>query len=123
MSVTKHERIESILRHMKHDAEDAIRFAQLAGTYELFLNDELIRKGVVMSIINIGELTKQLPDDYKDAHAEIPWKQIAHMRNHAVHGYHSVKLDIVWETARESIPEFLRFVEEQLALYERGERP
>lgn len=107
-------RIRVILEHMLDDALDAMRFAQEIGNAEAFANNRLYRKAVIMSILNIGELTKQLPQDFKLEHNEIPWKKIAGMRDIAAHGYHVMDDDIIWDVVTHSIPQLARFLEEQL---------
>lgn len=69
-----------------------------------------------MSVINLGELTKRLPDDYKRHHIGIPWRKIAGMRDLAAHGYHTMDYEIIWSVAQESIPELLAFIDRQLTI-------
>ena len=64
-------RIWVILEHMKKDVLDAIQFSEEISSIEAFAANPLYRKAIVMSIINIGELTKNLPDDFRSAHQEI----------------------------------------------------
>ncbi|MDR1112040.1 MAG: DUF86 domain-containing protein [Deltaproteobacteria bacterium] len=75
----------------------------------------MIRKAVVMSLLNIGELASHLPQDYIQTHDILPWKAMIGMRNLAAHGYHIMNLEIVWDTAENSIPELLAFLEKELA--------
>ena len=67
-----------------------------------------------MSILNIGELVKKLPEDYKISHDEIPWKQISGMRDIAAHGYHVMDDDIIWDVVTHSIPDLVGFLRVQL---------
>jgi len=100
---------------MLDDAIDAMRFAQEIGCAEAFSANRLYRKAVVMSILNIGELAKQLPQDFKLEHNEIPWKKITGMRDIAAHGYHIMDDDIIWDVVMHSIPQLAQFLEEQLS--------
>ena len=51
------------------------------------------------NILQIGELSRNaLNDDFKDAHPEIPWRQMYGLRNRIVHDYEDVRLKIVWDT-------------------------
>ena len=107
-------KIKNILEHMFEDASDIALFTQkLKNAVELSEN-RLYRKAIVMSILNIGELVKNLPDNFKQLHNNIPWKKIMAMRNIAAHGYHVMDDDIIWDVATQSIPELLRFLETQL---------
>ena len=107
-------RVRSILEHMLDDALDAMKFTEEIGNAEAFSENSLYRKAVVMSILNIGELAKNLPQDFKAAHTEIPWKQIMGMRNVAAHGYHEMDDDIIWDVVIHSIPELVSFIKGQL---------
>ncbi len=104
------ERTKRILTIMREDCEDTIAFADKAATFEEFCADKLIRKAIVMSIINIGELAKKLPDEFKAAHPDVPWRKIAGMRDLAAHGYHTMDYSIIWSVAKESIPDLLVFI-------------
>ena len=107
-------RVRSILEHMLEDAQDAIKFANEAYDISMFSSNKMIYKASVMSILNIGELTKQLPQEYKAAHNEIPWKSISGMRDVAAHGYHVMNHKIIWDVVKNHLPELVQFLEKQL---------
>ncbi len=48
---------------------------------------------------------KNLPEDFKEKHPEVPWKDIAGMRDRIVHFYFGIDYQIVWGTVQEDIPE------------------
>lgn len=72
--------------------------------YEQFLNDKLRYFAVLKNVEIIGEASYMISPVMKDAHPEIPWKQITKMRHILVHGYSSVLPEILWETATTDIP-------------------
>jgi len=108
------ERVEAILEHMLEDAEDVVLFAGEVGTLENFSQDIKTRKAIIMSLLNIGELSNQLPQDYKTANPEIPWKKMVGMRNIAAHRYKALHFDILWDTTQTTVPELLTFLKSQL---------
>jgi uncharacterized protein with HEPN domain len=63
----------------------------------------------------VGEATKGLSDGLKAGHPDIPWKQIAGMRDILIHHYFGVNLDLVWQVVEKHLPEFSSRVEEILA--------
>ncbi|GHV08298.1 DUF86 domain-containing protein [Campylobacterota bacterium] len=103
-----------IIEHMIDDAREAIDFTKQAESFETFAQNPLYYKAIVMSLINLGELTKHLPDDFKQAHKEIPWRKITGIRDIVVHGYHTVDKKIAWDTAINSVPELLVFLEKYI---------
>ena len=62
------------------------------------------QKAVVMSLINIGELSKAFTEDYIAAMPEIPWKAIRGFRNIAAHQYGIIDFEDVYKTVTEDIP-------------------
>lgn len=73
---------------------------------EDFLRDERTVRAVCMTLINIGELVKNLTAEWKDAHREIPWRAIAGMRDITAHKYQTLRKEDVYRTCAEDIPEF-----------------
>jgi len=80
--------------------EDFIRGFDL----EKFEADERTKRAVCMTIINIGELTKSLTEEFKNIHVHIPWKAIAGMRDITAHKYQTLKMGDVWVTILNDIP-------------------
>lgn len=54
---------------------------------EMFLADEKTKRAVSMTLINIGELVKNLTDKLKLNYPHILWKAISGMRDIAAHKY------------------------------------
>ncbi len=53
----------------------------------------------------IGEAVKKIPSSIKDKYRDIPWREIAGMRDVLVHDYFGVDLDVLWKTVQQDIPE------------------
>ena len=74
-------------------------------TLEAFLGNELLKRAVCMTVINIGELIKNTSDELRTAHREVPWKAAAGMRDIAAHKYQTLRMEDVYNTARIDFPE------------------
>jgi uncharacterized protein with HEPN domain len=72
--------------------------------YKDFMGDHLIQDGVVRQIEIIGEATKRLSAEIMIRYLEIPWKDIAGMRDKLIHNYFGVDLAAVWDTVKKDIP-------------------
>lgn len=70
-----------------------------------FLADETLKRAITRSLSIIGEATKKIPGDVKYAWQSISWRQMAGMRDRLVHDYMGVNYLIVWDVAKNIIPE------------------
>jgi len=52
----------------------------------------------------IGEAVKNLPDDFRKMHPQIPWKEIAGMRDKLIHDYFGVNILQTWNTVKKDLP-------------------
>ena len=75
-----------------------------AGGEQAFLASRLIQDGVIRNLEVIGEATKNLSSELRDANAAIPWRQIAGMRDVLIHDYLKVNLARVWRTVERDLP-------------------
>lgn len=87
------------------DSIDQIGKYTTAVTYDEFLENRLIQDAVIRQLEIIGEATKNLSVTTTDQFPEIPWKEIAGMRDKLIHVYFGVDLEEVWNTAKKDIPE------------------
>jgi uncharacterized protein with HEPN domain len=79
-----------------------------------FLGCDYIQDAVIRRLEIIGEAVKNLPPDFKERYTNIPWQQIAGMRDVLIHEYFGVDLNLTWQTVREDIPSLKSELEEIL---------
>lgn len=85
-----------------------IRIAeQMIGSYSLaeFQTNEMLKRAVCMTVINIGELIKNLSDSCRKSYPTIPWKAIAGFRDIAAHKYQTLRMEDVYETVIADFPD------------------
>lgn len=98
-------RDEDYLEHIQDAIAKIARYTD--GVEEAdFIADELRQDGVIRNMEVIGEAVTKLSPTLKGKHADVPWGEIAGMRNRLIHGYMEVNLELVWDTARQIIPPF-----------------
>ena len=85
------------------DAIDKILRFTSAGR-EAFLSDERTQDAVLRNIEIIGEAVKGVGEETRVAHAEVPWKEMAGMRNRVIHDYFRVDIDVVWDIVSQDLP-------------------
>lgn len=88
---------------------------QVNATFEVYQSNKMFRRAVDMNVLQIGELTKRLSDDFRAAHPEIPWHEIKGLRNVLVHEYENVDLESAWNDLTKSVPELQAQLEKILA--------
>lgn len=74
-------------------------------TWDEFLNSKQLQDSVIRRIEIIGEATKNIPQGIKDAYPNIPWADMAGMRDILIHRYFGVDLELTWEVAKEEVSE------------------
>lgn len=76
---------------------------QLLGNLnvEEFLKDEKIKRAVGMTVINIGELVKNITQDTRIKYPNVQWKAIAGLRDIAAHRYQTLRMEDVYYTMKE----------------------
>jgi uncharacterized protein with HEPN domain len=96
------------------DILDSARLVQeftIGVSREELKRDVMRHSAVERHLEIIGEAAKNVSDEFRGEHPEIPWKKMAGMRDRRIHGYRQVNLDIVWSIATEMIPDLSRQVE------------
>ena len=62
----------------------------------------------------IGEATKHISEEVRIKYPEVPWKDMAGMRDVLAHEYFGVDEETVWLTAKEKIPQLKPLIEKIL---------
>ena len=90
------------LESMRECLERIDEYTEGGETY--FLASRLVQDGVIRNLEVLGEATKNLSDDLRSANPEIPWRQIAGMRDVLIHDYLRVNLRRIWQTVVSDLP-------------------
>jgi uncharacterized protein with HEPN domain len=69
-----------------------------------FFENHLVQDGVIRQLEIVGEAVKQLSSDLRVNSDDIPWQDIAGMRDKLIHHYFGVDLGSVLRTAKEDLP-------------------
>ena len=69
-----------------------------------FDRNVMIQDAIIRNIEIIGEATKKISNGFTQRQQEIPWSEMAGMRNKLIHDYMDVDLDVVWKTIEVDLP-------------------
>jgi uncharacterized protein with HEPN domain len=99
-------RIEDII-----DAARRIEAYTAGMTEEGFSADSMVQEAVSFNLIVIGEAAAALPEEFVQAHPEVPWKLMRGMRNVLAHQYFMTDVEVLWRTAVEDVPPLVEKLE------------
>ena len=87
------------------EAMDAIDSFVEGMEFDEFQMDDKTSSAVIRKFEIIGEATKHLPHKLKQKYPNLPWKEMAGMRDKLIHFYFGIKYDLVWSTIKDVIPQ------------------
>ena len=73
-------------------------------SFDAFVGDDKTASAVVRKLEIIGEATKNVPEVIRQKSPQMPWRDMAGMRDRIIHAYFDVNYSIVWETVENRIP-------------------
>jgi len=80
-------------------------------TWENFEQNTKDQDAVIRRLTIIGEATKRLSLEFRAQHPEIPWKQMAGLRDVIVHEYDDIQLGIIRQVIEVELPVVLQLLE------------
>ncbi|HMV43019.1 MAG TPA: DUF86 domain-containing protein [Leptospiraceae bacterium] len=100
------------VRHILNEMSDIIEFSK--GGENWFFQDKMTQKAIIRSLEVIGEAVKNISADFRESNPQVPWKDMAGMRDRLIHGYFDVSLERVWNVVENIIPSLKKQMENLL---------
>jgi len=72
-------------------------------SFDQFSKDDKTIYAVIRALEIVGEAAKRIPAEVKAQRADIPWREIAGMRDKLTHDYFGVNLVVVWKTVTQDL--------------------
>ena len=94
---------DDYLHDMLENAEKALSFVE-GMDYDEFEADDKAVYAVIRAFEIIGEAAKNIPKPLQAEYNEVPWQDMAKLRDKISHFYFGVKYEIVWKVVRERLP-------------------
>ncbi|MCY7350762.1 MAG: DUF86 domain-containing protein [Cytophagaceae bacterium] len=98
--------LEYILESLRKILEYTNDFDRIA-----FLSDTKTQDACIRQFEVIGETTKRLTMGLRVQFPQVPWKDMAGMRDKLIHDYIDVDMDVVWQTTTDDVPTLLAEIE------------
>lgn len=109
------DRNADILHHIENYCIEIFgTVARFGKDGEVFARDSVYRNAVALCVLQIGELTTNLTEDFKQTYRGMPWNKIKALRNVVAHNYGKIDAETLWETVEHDIPELQKYCEETL---------
>ena len=90
------------LQHIRDGLRDITAYC--GSDHDMFLGDRMRQDATLRKLEVIGQAVKNLSEHTRSRQPEIPWKQIAGMRDKVIHDYFGVNLEIVWAVVQKDLP-------------------
>jgi uncharacterized protein with HEPN domain len=73
--------------------------------------DRMLNLALVRLMEIIGEAAVRTPEVFRSRYPQIPWRDVADLRNRLIHGYDTVDFDILWTIIQEDLPPLIEQLE------------
>ena len=101
---------ELFLFDMIECAAKALRYAD-GLTLDTFRNDPLRKDAILRNLELLGEAAKKIPEDVRRRHPDIPWRNVAGLRDILAHSYFAVDDEVLWDVVEHHLPDLLARLE------------
>ena len=98
--------LEHIIKYCNEIFKTQAYFGNLSETFKA---NSIYRNAVAMCILQIGELSAHLSENFKETYSGVPWRNIKGMRNIMAHKYGDISITTLWETITDDIPILLDY--------------
>jgi uncharacterized protein with HEPN domain len=80
-------------------------------SFDAFMEQRMAQDAVLRNLQVIGEATKKLSDDLCATQPNVPWQDMAGLRDRIVHDYFGIDYEIVWDVIENDLPALLPVIE------------
>ena len=73
------------------------------GGKEEFMQTKMIQDAVIRNFEIIGEATKRLSPELRNNYVNVPWQQMAGLRDVLIHDYLKINVNLVWQIIEQNL--------------------
>ena len=100
--MTRHDPLVSV-RHMLDHAREAVEMIRGRSRTDLDTERQM-NLALVRLMEVIGEAATRVPEDFRRRYPEVPWRDVADLRNRLIHGYDAIDFDRLWTIIEQDLP-------------------
>lgn len=108
----KESRDFAIINHINTHYDELREELKKVTSFDLFINEKETRKAILFDFLQIGELMNQLSIVFKSNFSNKNTDKLISIRNRIVHGYSSIRDDIIYTTLKNDLPSFIEKLNE-----------
>ena len=98
------------IRHMVEAVRQTIEYAAGRNAEDIE-GDPPVRALFIRNLEILGEAASRVTPELREAHPEIPWRDMVDLRNRLIHAYFDIDMDIIWATVQRALPSLLAKLE------------
>jgi uncharacterized protein with HEPN domain len=108
------------LEDIEKSCEKVVRYTEGRSKDQVF-GDDIRADAVLLNLHIIGEAVKKLPEDLRERHPDVAWREIAGLRDVIAHTYFALDSDILWDAVERDVPALLDAVRKIIRTESRSE--
>ena len=104
------------LLYLKNISEAMVAAQAFVGGmgFDAFVADDKTASAVLQKLKIVGEAAKKVPETIRQDYPQVPWQQMAGIRDQIVHAYFAVDYAMIWDTLKIDIPSLQTFIQQIL---------
>lgn len=103
-------RDKASLWDVRRAGQNVLNFAKDLEKEDLEI-DDIHTSGILYQLVIVGEATKRISSEFRMQHPEVPWSDMAGMRDILAHQYDKLDFDALWDIVQISVPDMLKKIE------------
>jgi uncharacterized protein with HEPN domain len=89
-------------------------------TFEMVQREPVTRAAFERFLEILSEASRHVPEEWKQQHGAIPWRQVADLGNHLRHAYHRTDAEALWNIYENGLAPLEVAVDSMLAAYDQN---